>query len=667
MTSPADETLSINTLRLLAADMVEQAKSGHPGLPLEAAEIGYVLWTRVLRHNPANPSWPDRDRFVLSAGHGSALLYALLYLSGYNLPLEQLRQFRQWGSLTPGHPEFGLTPGVETTTGPLGQGFANAVGMAAAEQFLGSRFNREGFKLIDHRTYALCSDGDFMEGIASEAASLAGHLKLHKLTAIYLDNQVSLEGPTRLAFSENVAQRFAAYGWRVLRIDGHDVQAVSQALAEARAEQDQPVLIDARTHIGLGSPHKQDTAAAHGEPLGAAELRLVKEHFGFSPDASFAVFAEALADFRAAAERGRAAESAWEAQAAAYAAAHPDAYAEYRQALRGELPEGWEKVLPVFPADKPLATREASGQVLNALAPYLPLLVGGSADLAPSTMTLLKAFPDFSSQEHGGSNFHFGVREHAMAGMLNGMALHGGLRVYGATFLTFSDYLRPSLRLSALMKLPVIFVFTHDSVGMGEDGPTHQPVEQLMSLRLIPNLTVIRPADAQETVQAWRLALTLPGPVALVLSRQKLPVLDPSRYVLTGQVAKGGYVLSPEVGAPAAVLMATGSEVSLALAAQALLARQGISVRVVSLPSWELFRAQPKSYRDEVLPPRTKARLALEAGVTSGWREWVGDNGDVLGLDHFGASAPGKVVQEKFGFTPEHAAQRVLALLGRQA
>ena len=659
------DQLCINTLRTLAMDMVQRANSGHPGMPMGAADMAYVLWTRFLRHNPANPNWPDRDRFVLSAGHGSTLLYSLLHLTGYDLPLEELMSFRQWGSCTPGHPEYGCAPGVETTTGPLGQGFANGVGMAIAEAYLAARFNRPGHKIVDHYVYAIVSDGDLMEGIASEAASLAGHLRLGKLIYLYDDNRVTIEGSTDLAFTEDRGKRFEAYGWHVQRVDGYDLEAIADAIRAAQRDP-RPSLIMARTHLAYGSPHKQNDAKAHGAPLGEEEVRLTKKNLGWPTEQPFLIPEEALAHFRQALERGRAWEAEWRARFEAYAAEYPDLAEEWRMAMAGELPPDWDASLPVFkPEDGPMSTRVASGKALNSIAPRLPTLIGGSADLAPSTKTYLEGLGDFGAEDRLGRNLHFGVREHAMGGILNGMALHGGVIPFGGTFLVFSDYMRPSIRLAAMMKLPVIYVFSHDSLWIGEDGPTHQPVEQLASLRAIPNLTVIRPADANETVVAWRVALEQrSGPVALILSRQSLPILDRSSLAPAEELVRGAYVLAEaEGGQPDIILIATGSEVHLALAARERLAERGVRARVVNMPSWELFDRQPESYRQAVLPPHVTARLAIEAGVSQGWHRYVGPAGDVMSIERFGASAPYKVLQEKFGFTAENVAQRALALV----
>ena len=657
--SPLDR-LCANTLRMLAADGVQKAKSGHPGMPMGMADAAYVLWTRFLKHNPANPHWPDRDRFVLSAGHGSMLLYALLHLTGYDLPLEELMNFRQWGSRTPGHPEYGLTPGVEVTSGPLGQGFAVGVGMALAERWLAARFNRPGFPIVDHFTYAIVSDGDLMEGISHEAASLAGHLGLSKLIYLYDDNGISIDGPTSLTFTEDVLARFTAYGWHVQRVDGHDPAAVEAAIRAAQAETERPSLIACRTHIGFGSPHKQDTAGVHGAPLGEEELRLTKENLGWPQEPPFFIPEQVLPVFRAAREQGAAREQAWHELFARYQEAYPDLAAEFQRVMAGELPDGWEAALPTFtPDDGPLATRAASGIILNAIASAVPELLGGSADLHPSNKTYLKAYAAIQRGDFSGRNLHFGVREHCMGGVLNGLALHGGIIPYGGTFLVFSDYMRPSIRLAAMMGAHVIYVFTHDSIGVGEDGPTHQPVEQLASLRAVPELTVIRPADARETVEAWRVALKhRHGPVALALTRQSLPVLSTTVDQREG-VARGAYVLA-DVSAPDVVLIGTGSEVHVALAARELLAERGVAARVVSMPSWELFDAQPQEYREAVLPP-SLPRVAVEAGVSLGWHKYVGSDGAIVAVDRFGASAPYKVVMQHYGITAEHVAERALA------
>ena len=664
MSFDALDELSVTTLRTLAMDAVERANSGHPGTPMALAPVAHVLFTRLLKHNPANPSWPDRDRFVLSCGHASALLYGVLHLTGYELGLDEISSFRQWGSRTPGHPERGLTPGVEITTGPLGQGCGASVGMALAEAHLAACFNRPGHAVVDHRTWVLCSDGDLMEGVASEAASLAGHLRLGKLVWIWDDNRITIEGETRLAFSEDVARRFESYGWRVLRVDdANDLPALAAAMATACASADRPTFIAVRSHIAWGAPAKQDTADAHGAPLGEAEVRAAKRAYGWSEDAHFLVPDEVREHCRQS-TRGRAAEAAWAAQVAAWSRQYPELASEWRRRLDGRLPEDWTEALPVFAAGgKGMATRVASGKVLNAIAGGLPELVGGSADLSPSCKTRIDGSGDLTAATPDGRNLRFGIREHGMAAILNGLSLHGGIRPYGSTFLVFADYMRPSIRLAALMGQPVIYVFTHDSIWVGEDGPTHQPVEQLASLRVIPNLVVLRPADANETAAAWRAALERrDGPTALVLSRHDLPVLGRTAELASAGVAAGAYVLEESAGAPAVVLIATGSELVLAAAAREQLAARGIAARVVSLPSWELFAAQPAASRDEVLPPGIP-RLAIEAGVTAGWCRWVGDRGEVIGLDRFGASAPGKVVAAKLGFTVDAVVERALAVI----
>jgi transketolase len=672
----------VNTLRFLAVDMVQNANSGHPGLPLGAAPLAYALWTRWLRHNPNNPDWPNRDRFILSAGHGSALLYSLLHLTGYDLSLDDIRQFRQEGSKTPGHPERGHTPGVETTTGPLGQGLANAVGMAVAEAQLAARYNRPGHAPVDHHTWAIVSDGDLMEGVASEAVSLAGHLKLGKLTCLYDDNNVTLAAGTDITFSENRAARFEACGWHTVAVaDGNDIAAIDAALAAARAETARPSLILVRTHIGYGSPD-QDSFRVHGSPLGPDKVRQTKQTLGWPAEPEFLIPEAALAHFRTALERGAQQEAAWNASLHAYAAAFPDLAEELQGRLRAELPPGWDADIPVFNADdKGLATREASGKVINAIAPGLPALTGGSADLDPSTKTALKGLGDFNPPpaintdqqgadsagwSHAGRNLHFGVREHAMGAIVNGLAAHGGFIPYGATFLIFSDYMRPSLRLAALMGLHVVHVFTHDSIAVGEDGPTHQPVEQLSSLRAIPDLVVIRPADANETAVAWRVALEMRDrPVLLVLTRQKVPTLDRSRYAAAEGLRHGAYVLSDAPnGKPELILIASGSEVSLIVAAAERLQQQGAAVRCVSMPSWELFEALPQAERDVVLPPSVSARLAVELGVAQGWERYTGARGDMLGVERFGASGPAAAVLREYGFTVENVCTRARVLLG---
>ncbi len=659
-------TLAVNTLRFLAADMVEEARSGHPGLPMGAAAVAYALWVRHLRHNPRNPHWPNRDRFILSGGHGSALLYALLHLTGYDLPLEELRRFRQWGSKTPGHPEVGLTPGVETTTGPLGQGFANGVGMAIAQAHLAARYNRPGFPIFDHYIYALVTDGDLMEGVTAEAASLAGHLRLGRLIYLYDDNRISIDGPTELAFTEDRAKRFEAYGWHVIRdVDGNDVDAVDAAIAAAKADP-RPSLIICRTHIGYGAPHKQDTPEVHGAPLGAEELAAAKRNLGWPEEPRFYIPPEVREHFAQALEQGHAWEAEWHEMLADYHRAYPVLAAELDRRWRGQLPEGWADDLPVFPADaKGIATRAASGQMINALARRLPELIGGSADLTPSNKTRIEGEPDFQPETPYGRYIHFGVREHAMGAIVNGLALYGGLRPFGSTFLVFSDYMRPAIRIAALSRIPSIWVFTHDSIGVGEDGPTHQPVEHLAALRAIPNLVVIRPADANETREAWKVALERRhNPTALILTRQAVPTLDRRRYAAAEGLRRGAYVLADLGAEPQLILMASGSEVALVVAAAERLAEQGVGVRVVSFPSWELFAEQEEDYQQAVLPPQIEARVAVEAGVSQGWERWVGPKGAVLSVERFGVSAPGKVVLEKFGFTVERVmdlARQVLA------
>ncbi|MEA3338711.1 MAG: transketolase [Chloroflexota bacterium] len=667
MTNTNLDQLCIHTISTLAMDAIQKANSGHPGMPMGTADAAYVLWTRFLKHNPADPAWPDRDRFILSAGHGSMLLYSLLHLTGYDLPLEELKNFRQWGSRTPGHPEYAHTPGVETTTGPLGQGFANGVGMALAERFLAATFNRPGLPIFDHFTYGIVSDGDLMEGVSHEAASLAGHLGLGKLIYLYDDNEISIEGSTDIAFSEDVPARFRAYGWFVQKVDGYDLDGIETAIRAAQEEMEHPSLIVCHTHIGHGSPNKQDTAAAHGSPLGEEEVALTKEALGWPADARFLIPPQSLDVFRRAVEQGRETQTQWQTMFDRYAGERPQEAALLERLWAGELPDGWDKELPVFSAaDGPLATRKASGAVLNRLTATLPTLTGGSADLAPSNVTRLKGYGDFQRETPAGRNLHFGVREHAMGSILSGMALHGGAIVYGGTFLVFSDYMRPAVRLAAMMGLPVVYVWTHDSVWLGEDGPTHQPVEHLAALRAIPNLVVIRPADANETAAAWRAALERrDGPTALILTRQKLPVLFETMRNSAQQVARGAYILVESSGAPHALIIASGSEVHLALEARELLAQRGIGVRVVSMPSWELFDTQPLEYREAVLPPPVTARLAIEAGVTLGWGKYVGSAGAVIGLDRFGASAPYEVLVEKFGFTAEAVAEWVMRLLGR--
>ncbi|MFZ7112423.1 MAG: transketolase [Desulfatiglandales bacterium] len=663
------ETLSINTIRMLSADCVQRANSGHPGMPMGAAATAYVLWTRFMRHNPANPHWPDRDRFVLSAGHGSMLIYSLLHLTGYDLSLEDLKNFRQWGAKTPGHPEFRLTPGVETTTGPLGQGFANGVGMAVAERFLAAHFNRPGHEIVNHTIYAVLSDGDLMEGVSHEAASLAAHLRLGNLVYLYDDNHISIDGSTDLAFTEDRAARFKAYGWHVQQVeDGNDLDALERAIRAAVTETDRPSLIAVRTHIGFGSPNKQDTSSAHGEPLGPDELRLTKENLGWPLEPQCHIPEEVLRHFRQALEKGSELEEDWNARFGAYKKAYPELADRWTQWIDGKLPMGWEAAIPTFPADpKGVATRAASGTVLNAVAGTLPNLIGGSADLAPSNKTFVKDAKVFQAGSFGGRNFHFGVREHGMGSVLNGMALHGGVTPYGGTFLIFSDYMRPPIRLAAMMGLKVIYVFTHDSIGLGEDGPTHQPIEQLAALRAIPHLTVIRPCDANETAEAWRVALSIEGPVALALSRQNLPTLDRQAVSPAAGLERGGYILKDAPGKrPELILIGTGSEVQIVLEAATLLEEKGVHSRVISMPSWELFEKQTEEYRKEVLPPEVECRVVLEAGATQGWHRYAGPKGEVIGLDHFGASAPYKVLYEKFGITADKVVEAANSILHKR-
>ena len=657
---------AINTIRFLSADAVQKANSGHPGLPMGDAALAYTLWTRHLRFNPRNPHWPGRDRFVLSGGHGSMLLYSLLHLTGFDLPLSELKNFRQWGSRTPGHPEYGVTAGVEATTGPLGQGFANGVGMAIARAHLAALFNRPGHAVIDHYVYGIVTDGDLMEGVASEAASLAGHLRLGSLIYLYDDNRISIDGSTDLAFTENRAARFRAYGWQVLRVaDGNDVQAVDAAITLAKADP-RPSLIVCRTHIGFGLPTRQDTAKAHGEPPGEQELKGAKERLGWPVEPSFLIPDDVLAHFRQAVPRGEQLEEAWRLRLCAYLAEYPELDTELERRLSNELPAEWDATLPSFPADaKGMATRAASGKVLNALAARLPELIGGSADLAPSNNTWIQDSPAFAKKTPEGRNFHFGVREHGMAAVVNGMALHGGVIPYGGTFLVFSDYMRGAMRVAALSHYPSIYVFTHDSIGLGEDGPTHQPVEHLAALRAIPNLVVIRPADANEAVEAWRQAVRRRhGPTALLFTRQAVPTLDRAIYGTADGLQRGAYVLADiGDGEPELILMASGSEVSLIVEAGTSLAVEGVNVRLVSFPSWELFEAQGLAYQQQVLLPKVKARLAVEAGVAQGWERWVGQYGKVMAMDRYGASAPAKVLFEKFGFTVPAVVEQARQLL----
>jgi transketolase len=663
------DLLSINTLRFLAVDAVQKANSGHPGLPLGAAPMAYVLWMRYLRHNPRNPGWANRDRFVLSAGHGSMLLYALLHLTGYDLSLDEIKQFRQYGSATPGHPEYGHAPGVETTTGPLGQGVSNAVGLALAESFLAATFNRPDFNIVDHYTYVLASDGDLMEGVASEAASLAGHLKLGKLIVLYDDNKVMLSNDTAAAFTEDVAGRFAAYGWQTIAVeDGNDLDRIAAAIEEAKADPTRPALIAVRTIIGYGSPNKQGTHKAHGEPLGAEEVKLTKQALGWTVEDPFYIPGAALEHLRSAVESGALWEAEWNALYTEYQGQYPDLAAQYEAAMRGTLPAGWDANLPALmqPAgSKATATRDTNGAALNAIAKHIPTMIGGDADLVSSTKTAISGQAIFSASNRTARNLQFGVREHAMGAIINGLALHGGIiKPYTATFMTFSDYMRPPIRLASIMKIAPIFVFTHDSIGVGEDGPTHQPVEHLAALRVIPGLTVFRPADVNETVAVWRAAMELTTPSVLIFTRQKLPVYAPDG-VLEG-VGRGAYIKAEaDGGTPEVILLSSGSEVSLAMSARDELAQAGVRARVVSMPSWELFRRQDKAYRDHVLPPQVRARVAIEAAVPMGWHEWVGDQGKVIALDRFGASAPYEVIYQNLGLTSTAVVAAARDLLGK--
>ncbi len=672
----------INTIRMLSVDAIEKAKSGHPGLPLGAAPMAYVLWIRYLKHNPANPKWVDRDRFVLSGGHGSMLLYALLHLTGYDISLAEIQSFRQWGSRTAGHPESHVTPGVEVTTGPLGQGISNAVGMAIAEAHLAALYNRPAHTIVDHYTYVIASDGDLMEGVAAEACSLAGHLRLGKLIVLYDDNEISLAGSTALTFTEDTAHRLEACGWHLQRVqDGNDLRAIDEAIRIAREETIRPSIIFVRTTIGFGSPHKQGTFEAHGAPLGSEEVLQTKKNLGWPLEPLFYIPDDVLQIFRDAVKKGKVRETEWAGRLARYAEDYPESAVELKRRLTEENRPGWDAALPTFPvSQKGVATRKASEEIMQILARAVPGLMGGSADLNPSTFTWLKGMGDFQPPgtsavniqgavgggwDHSGRNIHFGVREHAMGAIAVGMAAHGGFIPYTATFLIFSDYMRPPIRLAALSDSHVIFVFTHDSIGVGEDGPTHQPIEQVMSLRAIPNLTVIRPADANETAAAWKVAIERKKPTVLVLTRQNVPVLDSGTLPISSGVRRGAYVLETGGDKPDILLLATGSEVHLALAASEKLAGKDIKARVISMPCWELFLEQPQSYRDEVLPPGIKKRLAIEAGVTLGWWRWAGNEGDIIGIDRFGASAPGNVVMEKYGFSVDNVVKRALALLGK--
>lgn len=663
------EQLCINTVRILSADAVQKANSGHPGTPMGTAPMGHVLWSKVMSYNPQHPDWPNRDRFVLSAGHACMLQYSFLYLTGYDLSLDDIRQFRQLHSKTPGHPEYGLTPGIEVTTGPLGQGFANGIGLAIAQKYLAARYNKPGFELFNYNIYAICSDGDMMEGVSSEAASFAGHLGLGNIVYLYDDNHITIEGDTAITFREDVAKRFEAYGWHVQVIeDGNDTRAIEEAIQRARQETSRPSLIKIRTHIAYGSPNKVDTAGAHGSPLGVDEVKAVKKFFGFDPDQSFVVPGQVLEYYRTVGAKGMELEATWDKLFEAWRQEYPELAAEYQLALAGKMPAGWEKKLPGFqPSDGKegkLSTRVASGKVLNSIAAALPGLIGGAADLAPSTETHLKDYGSFSADDPGGRNFHFGVREHAMGSILNGMAVTKGIIPFGATFLLFSEYMRPPIRLAAIMKIRPIFVYTHDSIGLGEDGTTHQPVEQLISLRSIPNITVIRPADANETTLAWKVALQHQGgPVVLVFTRQNIPVIETGKYRREGDLSRGAYILSEPDRAPELILIGTGSEVDLVLQAQQKLKENGIAARVVSMPSWELFEKQEENYKQRVLPKGLKKRLAVEAASPMGWNKYVTDEGDMIGMLSYGESAPAADLYKEFGFTVEHIVTRAKQLL----
>ncbi len=661
------DELCINTLRFLAVDAVQKAESGHPGMPMGAATMTFILWDRFLKHNPENPNWVDRDRFILSAGHASTMLYSLLYLTGYDLSLEDIKNFRKWGSLTPGHPEYGFTPGVEITTGPLGQGFANGVGMAIAERWLAEHYNRPENTIIDHYTYAICSDGDMMEGVSSEAASLAGTLKLGKLIYLYDDNNISIEGDTDITFTEDIARRFKGYGWQVVGpVDGMDITAVDSAIRIARDEKNYPSLIICRTIIGYGSPNKAGTGAAHGEPLGLEEVMLAKKQLRWQYEEPFAIPQEVLNHFRRVKEEGRRLEEEWKAKMEAYGNAYPIAAKQLELDLSGDLPNGWDSGLDALflPEDTPMATREASGQIINHISPRLHSLVGGSADLAPSTKTILNTKGHFGIENYRGHNLHFGVREHAMGCIASGMARHGGVIPYTATFLVFYDYMRPPVRLAAMMKQRVIYIFTHDSVGLGEDGPTHQPIEHLAGMRAVPDLMVIRPADATETVEAWKIALEKrQGPTALILTRQKLPILNRKELAASSGVRRGGYILWQDSSSPQVILIGTGSEVHIALEAGKILQQKGIAASVVSLPSWDLFDVQSEEYKNSVLPPGIKVRISIEAAATLGWHKYVGDKGIAIGIDRFGASAPYREIYKHFALTAERIVEEVETLL----
>ncbi len=666
MSDKALDQLCIDTIRTLAIDGVQKAKSGHPGMPMGAAPMAYVLWDRFLKHSPSNPHWHNRDRFVLSAGHGSMLLYSLLHLTGYELSLDDLKSFRQFGSKTPGHPEYHLTAGVETTTGPLGQGFANGVGMAIAQRYLAARYNRPEFDVVNYFVYGICGDGDLMEGVSSEAASLAGHLKLGNIIYLYDDNHISIDGTTEFAFTEDRMKRFEAYEWHVQSVaDGNDIEAIAAAIQAAQKVTDRPSIIAVRTHIGFGSPNKHDTGEVHGTPLGEEEVKLTKKAYGWDPEKQFYIPQEALDHFRKALARGKAADDEWQNKFSLYKKSHPELAAELENVREGKLGTEWIKALPKFGPEAGMATREASGKVLNAIVSHLPSLIGGSADLRPSNNTFLKNYAEFQAGSYDGRNFHFGVREHAMGSVLNGMVLTDGIIPYGGTFLIFSDYMRPPIRLAAVMGIRPIYVFTHDSIGLGEDGPTHQPIEQLASLRTIPNITLIRPCDANETAEAWKCAIEhRTGPVAIALTRQKVPTIDRTKFAPAELLSKGAYILAESSPQPAIILIGTGSEVQFALGAYELLVKKGIAARLVSMPSWEIFERQTKEYREKVLTPSIKKRIAVEAGVPMGWEKYVGDAGAILGITKFGASAPFEVLYKEYGFTVENVVKKAEALLG---
>lgn len=662
------EQLGINTVRVLSADAVQKANSGHPGTPMGIAPIGHTLWAHTMNYNPHNPEWPNRDRFILSAGHACMLQYSYLYLTGYDVTLDDIKSFRQLHSKAAGHPEYELIAGVDVTTGPLGQGFANGVGFAIAQKHLAARYNKPGFDLFDYKIYAICSDGDIMEGVTAEAASLAGHLKLGNMIYFYDDNHISIEGDTNLAFNEDVAMRFEAYGWHVQSVpDGNDLQALHAAVKNAQEQTERPSLIKVRTHIAFGSPNKMDTAGSHGSPLGADEVKLVKKNFGFDPEQSFVVPQEVLSYYREKGNEGIELENKWNELYQSYKEKYPELWLEYDLERNGKLPEGWTDNLPVFsPADGKVATRQASGKVLNAIAAGLPSLIGGSADLSPSTDTNLKQYSSFTADDRNGRNFHFGIREHAMGSALNGIALTKGMIPYGATFLIFSEYMRPPIRLAAIMKIRPIFIYTHDSIGLGEDGTTHQPVEQLISLRAIPNTTVIRPADANETAQAWRVAIEhKDGPVILVFTRQAIPVIDQAKFAPATELEKGAYILSDCEKEPDIILIATGSEVPLIMSAQEKLKEEFIAARVISMPSWELFEKQDQAYKEKVFPKSMKKRLAVEAASPLGWHKYVTDEGDIIGMTTFGESAPAADLYKEFGFTIENVVAKAKAVIGK--